>query len=173
MKFSGREKILYLCRNYKIPVLKMGSQLCFAWINNRSWLNWYSHLFVDGIEPDKQNVFTRLLHGKNNFTFRWLMLKEKLYIDLRFWVRRINKQNKPKVITLAMVILFGELFLSLGGSCTFWFLRHLVFLFYKYQYFSNSKRRLTNLKEQTYLIELWTRNVWVELENFKVFAVQW
>ena len=101
------------------------------------------------------------------------MLKEKLYIDLRFWVRRINKQNKPKVIILAMVILFGELFLSLGGSYTFWFLRHLVFLFYKYQYFSNSKRRLTNLKEQTYLIELWTRNVWVELENFKVFAVQW
>ena len=173
MKFSSHEKIRYLCWNYKIPVLKMGSQLCFAWINNRSWLNCYSHFFVDGVEPDKKMYSLGYFMVKLILHFRWLMLKEKLSIDLRFWVRRINKQNKPKVITLAMVILFGELFLSLGGSCTFWFLRHLVFLFYKYQYFSNSKRRLTNLKEQTYLIELWTRNVWVELENFKVFAVQW
>ena len=102
---------------------------------------------------------------------RWLILKERLYISLRFLIHQISKQDKPKFISRAMGILFGKLFLTLGESHAFWVLRHSVFLFYKYQFFLIIKRKLRVLKEHTYLIGLWTRNVWVELESFKIFAV--
>ena len=35
------------------------------------------HFFVDGVEPDKQNVFTRLLHGETNFIFSVINVEGK------------------------------------------------------------------------------------------------